>query len=811
MENKSLNLRAAKRKKMSLMRVESSSTSGSEEIELEREEVMPTRKRPEPPAKRRKPTAPEVDETPELLAAVEVSTARTRPHRRKAVTKRSSKSAVVPAAARSRVTTRQGKEAHIVNLIPKNSAPAQSLRTNVRRRREAAATEVAPTINMPLENPILTARSRTAVRRRRDVAVPEEAPVINASSESPTPPRLTRTAARRGREALTVEAAPATNAPTESHTSTRRSRTTARDRREVAAVEIRPEVAASTDLHAHVGHSRARDDGRLKTALAEEIPENLFDPRLRSAGRMQAVSHSRQRRAVAANEASRTGIPPVRRIAETRRLQSTPAVEGSSSDERESSRSPSLPRIQQITHRSRRSQWENRPSSRRHSSRRPAVPRSTSSSSASSIDKFSEANGRFRTLPPNSQRVRREYLPFNSQTIAPDNQVLCNSQANINPWKNSTQNESYRNQYNPENNPMTRLANAIELSLSNNKDSNYARDNSRYLNRMTAKKLPDFSGDPLDWLHFKKAFDLSTELGEYSELENTMRLFDSLKGEARDATKAMFASGNSACEILQNLELRFGDKEIILEKIVNDIKSLPSVEEGKINLLDFASKLKDAVGVIKSVKSIGYLNSPELKKEILYKIPESMEQGYVHFAATEGENSSQLEVLSNFLYKEAKARLSAGIINLHRDKLARKITHNNSQAQTLNKKNVFTTCTEKLHHDQSKNSERAVCALCGRNNHVTAACRSWTQNSVKERWRIARKLNVCFNCLEKGHTRPECQSENRCAHCKNRHNSLLHSIQITDKNNDSFPKNATANERNSYQKTLTSKGEKPSS
>ena len=100
---------------------------------------------------------------------------------KKAVTKRSSNCDVVPASAHSRAM----QEAQIVNSPPKNLAPAESLRTKVRRPREAAPTDVAPTINnMPLENPIPTERSRAAVRRRREIAVPEEAPVIKASLES---------------------------------------------------------------------------------------------------------------------------------------------------------------------------------------------------------------------------------------------------------------------------------------------------------------------------------------------------------------------------------------------------------------------------------------------------------------------------------------------------------------------------------------------------------------------------------------------------------------------------------------------------
>lgn len=55
----------------------------------------------------------------------------------------------------------------------------------------------------------------------------------------------------------------------------------------------------------------------------------------------------------------------------------------------------------------------------------------------------------------------------------------------------------------------------------------------------SVKKLPSFSGHPLDWMRFKQAFDLSTEIGNYCERENTMRLFEASTGNAREATKTL--------------------------------------------------------------------------------------------------------------------------------------------------------------------------------------------------------------------------------------------------------------------------------
>ena len=77
--------------------------------------------------------------------------------------------------------------------------------------------------------------------------------------------------------------------------------------------------------------------------------------------------------------------------------------------------------------------------------------------------------------------------------------------------------------------------------------------------------MPTFSGDPLEWVNYKRAYYSSSELGNYSNSENMSRLFESLKDNARDALKAHFVAGSSNCDvIMETLEMRFGNPRVIL-------------------------------------------------------------------------------------------------------------------------------------------------------------------------------------------------------------------------------------------------------
>ena len=44
---------------------------------------------------------------------------------------------------------------------------------------------------------------------------------------------------------------------------------------------------------------------------------------------------------------------------------------------------------------------------------------------------------------------------------------------------------------------------------------------------------------------------------------------------------------------------------------------------------------------------------------------------------------------------------------------------------------------------------------------------------MRERWKIARKHELCYICLLKGQARKNCTSQNRCNQCNRKHHSLL--------------------------------------
>lgn len=102
------------------------------------------------------------------------------------------------------------------------------------------------------------------------------------------------------------------------------------------------------------------------------------------------------------------------------------------------------------------------------------------------------------------------------------------------------------------------LAGVIETAMRT--AQNLALGDARLVNQlMPSDRLPEFSGNPFERLHFKEIFEITSEIGGYSECENVARIF----------------AGKSCCsrDHIHILVLNFGHKQTIARKVVIDLKS----------------------------------------------------------------------------------------------------------------------------------------------------------------------------------------------------------------------------------------------
>ena len=385
-----------------------------------------------------------------------------------------------------------------------------------------------------------------------------------------------------------------------------------------------------------------------------------------------------------------------------------------------------------------------------------------------------------------------EYLPNNNFEYLPD-ENLGNERKNFITQFHSTLRDRDLNLTNDNNqndvtqssdDPAVRIANAMEQTFLKLRDQSFSGD-SKLVNRMfSTKKLPTFSGDPIGWVKFKQAYELSTKLGDYSDSENAMRLSEALKDDACKATTALFAAGNSAAEIMKALEMRFGNSIVIINHLISQIDELPRIDARKTNLVEFATDVKSAVSAIKSLDDTEYLCNPQLASSIADKMPNSMMNDYIKYAAADDRKKPVIQKLSDFLYREAESLIAAGVLafsSIKVDSKKKKPERRGKNNHNFHQAVCVTSINENANNmSNQSNFQGGRCVHCGHKNHQLSDCKDFIKAPLVQRWKITKSKNLCFNCLKGDHVRENCNNKKRCDNCNRKHHSLLHFTEKFD-------------------------------
>ncbi|XP_063366074.1 uncharacterized protein LOC134654552 [Cydia amplana] len=292
------------------------------------------------------------------------------------------------------------------------------------------------------------------------------------------------------------------------------------------------------------------------------------------------------------------------------------------------------------------------------------------------------------------------------------------------------------------------------------------KQNNNLISRLsTPRELPTFSGDAMEWLNFKQSFDESTELCNYSTKENMWRLRKCLVGAAREAVAALLTSGSSPDTIIATLQLQFGNPELIINKIMNDIKKIPALPQDYIgDLVKFSIKIKNFMAAVKTLNRDEYLKGVSICTIVLSKLPTALLTKWSDYYYKQKEikgdiKLNKLELLSQFLSEEATKITESGISLL-----------NMKQINYSADKSGF-----KQHAVCTTSQQTEKCKFCKLSPHSLLNCRLFKKSLRKERWNFVRNNGICFKCLSADHDKDTCQAP-MCDKdgCAQPHHALLH-------------------------------------
>ena len=281
-------------------------------------------------------------------------------------------------------------------------------------------------------------------------------------------------------------------------------------------------------------------------------------------------------------------------------------------------------------------------------------------------------------------------------------------------------------------------------------------------------KIPTFHGDVMKWSEFWELFEISVHNNPgFADVQRFVVLKSHLAGVALKCVQGIPVSGGGYAEAVSALKERFDRDDIRRENLMKDMLSMPAVRQNDLkamrSLIDHLMTHTRALGTLGvGSDSFSSLMLPVVKD----KIPEGWRLEWAR------RESSDFSEFLEFLQHEMRVRESAR---------GNTVSTASSETPISTQSAVSSLHAQRMARPGHRPSA-PVCGCCRHGSHRLDQCTKFQQLSVEARWKSARALKSCYQCLRLGHLAAACR-DNSCTICGKRHHSLLHYASAAPKGN----------------------------
>ena len=285
-------------------------------------------------------------------------------------------------------------------------------------------------------------------------------------------------------------------------------------------------------------------------------------------------------------------------------------------------------------------------------------------------------------------------------------------------------------------------------------------------------QIPVFSGDKRTYQSWKAAFVACIDRAPATAEYKLLQLRQYLAGNALKAIENLGHSSVAYEAAKERLERKYGGRRRQIANNLEELENFRQIQIGNTRDLEEFSDLLE-IAIINLTESG---QDQELGNGCLYtmlqrKLPESMLARY-HRWIFEHNHLGSVLTLRTWVIEESEFQTVASeTVNGVTGSLA-----DTAKAQSLpNYDNPRTFFIDQAAVPTRSSTECEPCPVC-EGLHYVWNCRNFIENSTSDRWKIAKRFQLCFRCLTEGHHGKSCQRSSQCGQngCLELHHRLLH-------------------------------------
>lgn len=282
--------------------------------------------------------------------------------------------------------------------------------------------------------------------------------------------------------------------------------------------------------------------------------------------------------------------------------------------------------------------------------------------------------------------------------------------------------------------------------------------------------LPTFDGNYTEWTRFRAYFEsLIDNNATLDPIQKLHYLLSSLSGEPRELLKYTVFAPESFASAWALLVARYDNSRSIVTAHLNSLLSLPAMkDDSAASLRALRNRVSEIIASLEAAKRFANVTVPAanvtpgvhgVSDILVCMVASKLDIGTrraweLHLG--DSDELAHFSKLDKFLATRIRGLEACPKIS---PVDSTKRTSNTSKSQKINAHAVATP--------------QATCPICN-NNHAIYKCTTFKSFAPSVRFKKAKDLKLCLNCLGHKHIIAQCGSARTCYVCKNRHHTLLH-------------------------------------
>lgn len=299
--------------------------------------------------------------------------------------------------------------------------------------------------------------------------------------------------------------------------------------------------------------------------------------------------------------------------------------------------------------------------------------------------------------------------------------------------------------------------------------------------------LPTFSGNILEWENFKQKFEsLVDDSDSLTEVQKFTYLKQHLFGEPAQILRDIPTNESNYKESWEKLVKKYGNSRILSYTLMLILYNIKPAEKRAASELDRLLKAFEL---------------PYTQLKAMGKPMDTWDEWFAFLMCQKLDQSTRMDWVTHLVDREDIPKFSELCDFIKCCKNLRPVMENNNSNHSNAQNNKYLQpnnhkCKSTLnqskrnqsqHHQNVQRSSKSIaddsvsddakisCLLCS-GPHVLNYCHKFRQMDPKLRQEMAKKMNLCSNCLAFGHQPLHCPSKATCLVCSKKHHSMLHSM-----------------------------------